>query len=386
MRPLYQSGGAVTFVDREAIPSSSTQEQSPAMTSKERVLTALANQEPDRVPINYSANPGIDARLKQHFGLAPGDHEGLCSALGVDFRGVGPGYTGAKLHEDDPARGVLVDNWGIHRRWVEHGSGGYWDYCDFPLQNATEEQIAAWPMPNPDDFDYSHIQAACEHLKPYGVIAGGAGTGDIINSNGMIRGMEQVLVDLITDDPGGLLLARRRTDINLEIMRRTVEAAKGGIDVFWMGEDLGTQHSPLISLDLYRRHIRPLHQQFVDLARSFDLPVVIHTCGSSSWAYEDFIDMGITGVDTLQPEAMNMSPEYLKGTFGGRLAFHGCISTAGPAATGTVEETVDYCRMMLNVMMPGGGYCFAPTHLLQDNSPTENVLAMYKTALQYGRY
>ena len=36
------------------------------MTSKERVLTALAHEEPDRVPINYSANPGIDARLKKH--------------------------------------------------------------------------------------------------------------------------------------------------------------------------------------------------------------------------------------------------------------------------------------------------------------------------------
>jgi uroporphyrinogen-III decarboxylase len=113
---------------------------------------------------------------------------------------------------------------------------------------------------------------------------------------------------------------------------------------------------------------------------------MIHTCGSSSWAYEDFVEMGITVVDTLQPEAKDMAPEYLKRRFGGRLAFHGCISTAGPVATGTVEEAADYCRMILNVMMPGGGYCFAPTHLLQDNSPTENVLAMYKTALQYGRY
>jgi len=62
---------------------------------------------------------------------------------------------------------------------------------------------------------------------------------------------------------------------------------------------------------------------------------MIHTCGSSSWAYEDFIEMGITVVDTLQPEAKDMAPEYLKKTFGGRLAFHGCISTAGPVASGT---------------------------------------------------
>ncbi len=169
-------------------------------------------------------------------------------------------------------------------------------------------------------------------------------------------------------------------------MRRSLEAAQGGVDLLWMGEDLGTQIAPLISLELYRRVIRPFHQQFIDLAKSFDIPVMIHTCGSSSWAYEDFIEMGITVVDTLQPEAKDMAPEYLKKTFGGRLAFHGCISTAGPVASGTVADTIEYCRKTLDIMMPGGGYCFAPTHCLQDNSPTENVVAMYETAREYGRY
>jgi len=83
---------------------------------------------------------------------------------------------------------------------------------------------------------------------------------------------------------------------------------------------------------------------------------------------------------------VNMSPAYLKKTFGGRLAFHGCISTAGPVATGSVEETRAVCRKTLEIMMPGGGYCFAPTHALQDNSPTENVVAMYECARKWGNY
>jgi uroporphyrinogen decarboxylase len=91
-------------------------------------------------------------------------------------------------------------------------------------------------------------------------------------------------------------------------------------------------------------------------------------------------------VDTLQPEAKEMSPAFLKKRFGGRLAFHGCISTAGPVTFGTVEDVVRYCRETLDIMMPGGGYCFAPTHALQDNSPTENVVAMYETAKQHGGY
>lgn len=355
------------------------------MSAKERVLTTLACGQADRVPIDYSANPGIDGRLKDHFGLAADDHEGLCRALGVDFVGVGAPYTGPRLHAEIPDRQVDPE-WGIRTRWVEHDTGGYWDYCDWPLRTADEQTVADWPLPNPDDYDYSQVADQCRAKDGLAVFAGGAGTSDIINSNGMLRTMDQVLVDLITDDPAGLLLIDRKSEIQLEVLRRTLEAAGGGIDFVWMGEDLGTQIGPIISMDLFRKHIRPRHQKYIDVAKSFDLPTMIHTCGSSSWAYEDFIEMGIDAVDTLQPEPANMSPRYLKDHFGGRLAFHGCISTAGPVAYGSVQDVFDNCRETLEIMMPGGGYCFAPTHCLQDNSPTENVVAMYESAHKYGRY
>lgn len=356
------------------------------MTSKERVLTTLACGTADRVPVNYAANPGIDQRLKAHFGVGAQDDEGLRLALGVDFRSVHAPYKGPRRHADIPERGVVVDDWGIHRRYVQHDTGGYWDFCDFPLMEATEEQVAAWPMPSPDDFDYSGVAERCRGARAFAIYVGHAGTGDVINMNGMLRGMEQTLVDLVTDDPAGLLLARRRVDIQIEVLRRTIEAARGGVDFLWTGEDLGTQAGPMISLETFRRHIRPLHQRLVDLARSFNLPVMVHTCGSSSWAYEDFIEMGVAAVDTLQPEARDMAPACLKRTFGGRLALHGCISTAGAVATGSADDVIRTCRETLDVLMPGGGYCFAPTHMLQDNSPTENVVAMYETARRFGVY
>ena len=355
------------------------------MTSKERVLRTFAYRETDRVPINYAANPGIDQRLKAHFGLNPDDDGGLARVLGVDFRGVGAGYAGKPLHA--PKAGVNVDVlWGVRTRWIEHGTGGYCDYCDFPLQYASDDTIVNWPMPSPDDFDYSQVSRACERNKEYAVHIGDAGLSDIINSTGFLFGMEETLVRLATDDVAMATYLDRRLEITLEVTRRTLRASKGGIDFMWMGEDLGTQIAPIISLDMFRRVIRPRQQKFVDLAKSFNLPVMIHTCGSSSWAYEDFIKMGINAVDTLQPEAANMSPEYLKKTFGGRLAFHGCISTAGPLSFGTVDQVVADCKNTLGIMMPGGGYCFAPTHAIQDNTPTENVVAMYDTVKQFGRY
>ena len=213
---------------------------------------------------------------------------------------------------------------------------------------------------------------------------GNAGMPDIINSNGRIMGMEDVLCHLLTENEAAMRFIHRRADFHLKMMERLLDACRGMIDFVWLGEDLGTQHTQLISTELYRRTLKPIHKQFVDLAKSHNLPVIVHSCGSSSWVYEDFIELGIRGVDTLQPEAHNMSPEYLVKHFGGRLNFRGCISTAGPLAYGTVQEVEENCRQVLEIMRPVGGYHFAPTHAIQDNSPTENVLEMYRAVHKYG--
>jgi uroporphyrinogen-III decarboxylase len=81
-----------------------------------------------------------------------------------------------------------------------------------------------------------------------------------------------------------------------------------------------------------------------------------------------------------------MAPAYLKERYGARLAFHGCISTAGSVVTGTPDDVAGEVRQTLDVMMPGGGYAFSPTHMLQDNSPTKNVVTMYETVHRFGRY
>lgn len=354
------------------------------MTSKERVLTAFGHGIPDRVPIDYLANPGIDRRLKKHFGLRADDDEGLRRALGVDFFEIIPQYTGPPLHGEIPGR--KIDMWGIRTRWVEHDAGGYWDYCDFPLKDADEDTVARWPMPSADDFDYDGALAECGRKQDYCLLIGNPGAGDMINTAGMIRTMEQTLLDLMAGEPAALLFIDRKNNVQLEVYARMLEKAGGKIDMMWLGEDLGTQRGPMVSLPLFRKHIRPRHQKFVDLARSFGIPVMIHSCGSSSWAFDDFIDMGITAVDTLQPEAKDMAPSYLKKRYGNRLAFHGCISTAGSVVTGTPDDVVKEVGQTLETMMPGGGYAFSPTHMIQDNSPTANVVTMYETVHRLGRY
>ena len=91
-------------------------------------------------------------------------------------------------------------------------------------------------------------------------------------------------------------------------------------------------------------------------------------------------EIGVNAVDTLQPEAAGMSPEYLKKTYGSRLSFHGGISTAGKLVTGTKEEVYALVHETASVFNRNGGYALAPTHMIQDNTPVENILSMYQAA------
>ncbi|MCY2929038.1 MAG: hypothetical protein NTV86_06000 [Planctomycetota bacterium] len=135
-------------------------------------MTTFAHKEPDRVPIGYSANAGIDRRLREYLGLR--EDQWVGEAVGVDFRGVGAPYRGPRLHPEIEGRGVDMC-WGLRTRWIEHESGGYWDYCDFPLRDADLDTIAAWPMPNPDDFDYSRIAEDCRNNKAFASTPAGPG-------------------------------------------------------------------------------------------------------------------------------------------------------------------------------------------------------------------
>ncbi|MHB1485358.1 MAG: uroporphyrinogen decarboxylase family protein [Saccharofermentanales bacterium] len=352
--------------------------------SKRRVLAALAREHMDRVPIDYSGNPGITGRLMKYYGV--NDNESLLRALGVDIRGVGAAYTGPALHFSDKADVYVDPAWGFRSRRVEHASGSYYDPCDFPLKDATDEMLYSFPLPDPDDFDYDGVADQCRFYGEFGIHAGNSGMGCIMNKNGRLMTMEQSLMGIVSEDDTAYQdFTDRRLGIELKIMERTLEKTKGLVDFFFMGEDLGTQRAPMVSMDVYRNFIKPREAKFTALARSYNLPLMFHSCGSSSWVFSDLIEIGITAIDTLQPEAAGMSPQTIKDDFEGRLSFHGCISSA-LLSLGTVEKVLEHVREVLEIMMPTDSYLFSPSHMLQDNTPTDNAVEMYRYVKEHGFY
>lgn len=365
------------------------------ISPKQRVKMAAAHVEPDRPPIQVYLTPEVRAALEEHFGDQP-----IEEALEVDFRFVAPvriaasdgllkappGDPTTRAKYDGPAgaagQAEVYDEWGVGYARVRNDAGGeYLEAVDLALARLTTmDQVRDYPWPSPDDYDYSTIPEQIDRVKEYAVCIGGAGQPDIINSVGRGRGMEQVLVDIASQDEVGIAIIDKRVDFYYEMSRRCLEAGQGRIDILCVGEDLGNQNGPTMSPACFDSFFRPRLEKFFKLAHDYGALVMMHSCGSTRQLQPRLIDMGLDILDAVQPEPVGMDPVELKREFGDRLTYCGMISTQRTLPRGTVEECRAEARHRIDVIGRGGGYIFAPAHCIQPDTPIENVLAIYEEA------
>ena len=247
-----------------------------SMTAKERVLHTFNHEKADRVPVNYLANPAIHKRVAAALGV-PADKDAVDDALGVDFKELMPRYTGRPLFSPREGRRVNPLT-GAVQRWVPNQDGGYWDHCDFPLAEADDETIANWPVPDPDDFDYDELLDRCKLYRHKAVHFGHPGVSDVMNNTGMIRGMENIYMDLALETESVMTLLDRRMKAELAMFERALDKCRDYVDFIWTGEDLGTQRAPLISLDMFRNVDPPAppaaHRPGLQLRQAGDDPLL----------------------------------------------------------------------------------------------------------------
>jgi uroporphyrinogen decarboxylase len=344
------------------------------MNSRERVLCSLDWKEPDRVPIQTYLTPEVHARLQAHFG-----GRDVLDCLGVDLRGVWPPYRGPVRA---PRGDVHYDMWGAGYRSISHGSGSYDEAVEPALAELkTMDDVERHPWPDPDAFDYPTVADACRRLEGYCVCLGGAGIPDILNGVSRGRGMERVMMDIALRDPVGLAIIQKRVDILYEAMRRSLEAARGMVDIVCLGEDCGNQNGRMFSPRDFDAVFRPALQRFIDLAHEFGARAMMHSCGDTHELMPTFIEMKLDVLDAMQPEPRGMDPETIRALCRGKLAFCGLISTQRTLPFGTVQQCRAEARHRLDVIARGGGYIFSPAHCIQPDTPLENVLAVYEEAL-----
>jgi len=348
------------------------------MTSRERVQAAMAHSEPDFTPCDFFATPEIREALEQRFGVQ-GDNA-IRERLGCDIRYINPPYTGPPhQHFDD---GSWVDEWGVRRKPMPNEYGEYAEPVGQPYAFETVDQAARFPWPEPDWYDFDAIGPMCDEFPDAAIGVGGFWVQDFINRVAVGRGVEQVLLDIATEDPVYLDMVEIRRRFYLRYVERILQAGRGRIDLVLCGDDFGSQRGPLISPRVFEKLYAPLKKEFFDMVHSYGAKVTHHCCGSSRMLIPQFIACGMDALQTIQPKAAGMNPYELKAEFGDQLVLHGAVDVQGWLQRADPDEIHREINRLLDEVGRGGGYILAPCHNIQPDTPIENVLAIYEAVAQ----
>jgi uroporphyrinogen decarboxylase len=347
-------------------------------TSRSRVLSAIERKGYDRIPVKHEATPEVNRMLMGHFGLS--NMEQLLRVVGDDFRYVEPVYCGPPLRTFPD--GSIEGYFGERYKYAQFEAGRYLEACYLPYAGVRRaEDLDRSHFPSADWFDYSTIRQQAERLQEQGfaVCCGTAGDMDFINGISRARGMEQVLMDLAESNPVYLEIMNARFDFYYETQRRMLEAAGGLIDFTHVGEDLGNQRGPMISMAIFERHFAPKYGKYFAMVHSYAARVMMHMCGCVTKFLPRLIELGLDVYDVVQPTTPEMDIAALKQQVGDRLAFCGSMCVQTTLAWGTPEEVKREVRRRIE-LFPQGGLILGPTHAVQVGSPLQNILAMYRAA------
>jgi uroporphyrinogen decarboxylase len=180
---------------------------------------------------------------------------------------------------------------------------------------------------------------------------------------------------------------RRVTDIGKAVMEPYLDLAGPYIQMIKMGDDLGAQGGPLMSPKTYRSVVKPYHKELFDFIHERTRArIFLHTCGSVYRLLPDLIEAGVDVLNPVQVSAADMDTRRLKAEFGDRLSFMGAIDTQHVLPFGTPDDVKREVERRIADLAPGGGFILAPVHNVQADVSPENLVTMYRHALQVGMY
>jgi uroporphyrinogen decarboxylase len=374
------------------------------MTSRERLITALDHEEPDRVPIDMgtpvtSIHREAYSRLLSHLGFAEGETEIIDSVqqavgiqepvlerFGVDTRQIF--LKPAKVWES-AGDGDYVDEWGI--RYRASAGGRYYDMVEHPLARFSMEDLVDYDWPDPDDPKrYEGLEERARELfesTEYGIVFNGFSEA-LFGLPSWLRGNARFYMNFIDDTAFLEALLDRVLGYALRLAENALTQVGRYVHVVRVADDLGTERGTIISPDHYRRFIKPrqeiLYRRIKELT---DAKLLLHSCGSVVDLIPDFIEIGVDGLNPVQVTARGMETAGLKRRFGKRLTFWGGgCDTQGVLPFGSVADVVEEVKNRLADLAPGGGFVFAPVHNIQYVVSAAKIEAMYDTVLRFGGY
>lgn len=194
------------------------------------------------------------------------------------------------------------------------------------------------------------------------------------------RGMEALMMDMLEEPELADCVLDKVTE---NAVHRAQAFARAGVDGLYLGDDVGMQHTGMMSLPLYRRFLKPRLKRVIDAARAIrpDLIVLYHSCGYVRPYIDDLIEVGVDVLNPVQPESMEFRELYE--TYRGRLSFCGVLGTQTLMPFGTAQEVREATFAAMDFVGPQGGLLACPTHVMEPEVPLENVIAYLEACRDY---
>jgi Uroporphyrinogen decarboxylase (URO-D) len=356
------------------------------MKSRDRVLMALSHEEPDRCPMQVSFTPEFAARLGQEMKLGGDIHHNphgggntyeMERALGEDMLLTSVGWANSYYQGEND----YVDEWGIGWRSVEYhtpyGTGHYTEMHHHPL--ADDRAIERYSPPDPNRPElYREAEWMLRTFRDEYWIVGVTVT-TIFECAWGLRGYERMLSDLALNPE----LAEHVLDIPYQYhLAAAKKLTQMGVDMIWIGDDVGAQNNMIISPKMWRRFFKPRMANFISELKRINpqVKVAYHSDGAIYPIIPDLIEIGLDVLNPIQPASMD--PVRLKQDFGNKLCFWGSIDEQHTLPFGTAAETQAEVLTRLRTLGKDGGLILGPTHHVQLDTPMDNFWAMVNTITQ----
>ncbi len=360
------------------------------MNYRERILAAFHHEAPDRTPADGWFHDEVVKKLKAHFKTDSWDE--IRDILGVagwaycepwiDFPEYNAkatarpnGLPGKKAiwHDDR----TYEDPWGVQYRLGE--SGWYEEWSTGPLVNAESvRDVELLRLPQPNQIrEPENYAAKVQELKNRGLFVS-AGVANPYKIAWLLRGMENVLADYLINEEMLAALYDRIYGLFGEMTKRM---ARAGVDMICVAGDIAMQDRIIMGPDAWRALDKPRLAKLIADCRAIkpDVFFFFHSDGNVTDLMDDLVEIGLNVINPIQPECMD--PVDVKKRWGDRIVIHGGISLQRTLPFGSVADVKAEVTDLIRQCGYNGGLVMFPSNVIQPDTPVENVIACFQTAL-----
>lgn len=338
------------------------------MNGYQRMMAALRREEPDRIPvweliINRPVIEALYGDISYSDFVEKEDHDGIT---------VRENGRITERISDMQYR----DEWGIV--WTMRPSGAI-AASSHPIK--TEADLDRYTPPDPDaDYRLDSLKRAVARFKGRKAIV--FLCHDAFEFSHYLRGMDNLLIDYLTNPGVVKRLAKVVIDYKKRIMERAIDE---GADIALTGDDYAWKAAPIMSPQLFKELVLPYLQQVVDVATSKGVPFIKHTDGNLWPILDMVVDTGIDALHPIEPVA-GMDIGEVKEKYGDRITLVGNIDCSGLLTRGTEQDVVEAVKETIAKAGVGGGYILASSNSIHSGVNPWNYRAMVLAAREYGKY